>query len=390
MSNVQKLQKVFDTQSLTGKLVQMNEEQANAFIDFMVDESKLMSSVRLIRMQKPLKTIAKLFANGRFLKPGVSGSALSDADAQKASTETIELQSKLVRGKIFVTDEELEDNIEGSSFKETFLRLVARKAANEIEEIAIYARKVSGTALSTLDQFDGFKYRVLTNGNVVDASDTNTFSDRFVAKEKFAKAMKSTKTKYRQGLSYFAASDVLIDYGLLFDTIADSAVRASLQSSILGKSIVEIPLMRVDEPVKTATATTVDGAHTANGTLAVIDAADATGFTAGKYITVAHGTNAEQNYQIVSVSTNAITVDRPIDYDIAADATLHVVTRDGADAMLTNPLNLIYGIQTGGGAISFETERVASVGYYYHFKMRMDFQVENPEATTLITNLEIK
>lgn len=169
---------------------------------------------------------------------------------QQAQTETIDLRSKMVRGAIFITDEELQDNIEGESFKDTFMRLVARKVSNELEEIGIYSRNLGeDNPLSTLDQFDGFKYRMIKDGNVLDASDSGKYSDRLVKKKKFADAMKMLKTKYRQGCQFLCPSDVMIDYGLQFDTVADSAVRAELRSQIIGKPLIEVPLMRVDEPV---------------------------------------------------------------------------------------------------------------------------------------------
>ena len=83
-------------------------------------------------------------------------------------------------------------------------------------------------------------------------------------------------------------------------------------------------------------------------------------------------------------------MDRAVEYDIADEATVHRATKDGADVIFGNPLNFIYGVQTGGGAIQFETERVASLGYTYHFKMRLDFHVENPEAATIITDLSVE
>src|SRR5690606_19610711 len=139
-------------------------EQASEFVNYVVNESKMLQACRVIKMKKPILTIAKLYANGDFLHPGASGVALADSKYAEASTDTIELQSKMVRGAIFVTDEERQDNIEGDGFTNKFLQIIARKVANELERIGIYARKIANP-IASIDQFDGFKYRVLQDGN---------------------------------------------------------------------------------------------------------------------------------------------------------------------------------------------------------------------------------
>lgn len=393
MSKAEKLQKVFDTQTLQGKLVQLNTEQADTFVDYVANESKLLGATRVVKMDRPNKTIAKLYSNGRFLHPGTSWALLDSSKRATASSDTVELSTDMVRGEIFMTDEEIEDNIEGENFKATFMSLIAKKVANELEEISIYSRKVTDVKAdqkSTLDQFNGFKFKLLQAGNVVRASDTTLFADRLVAKAKFAKAMKTLQTKYRNNIQYLTPSDVMIDYGLLFDTVADSQVRAELKSMILNKPLIEVPLMKVDEPViKTAWATDVNGAVTANGTTNQITVTDGSWIAVGKDIVINYWLVSEKVYTVTAKSTHVLTLDRPIEYNIADEATVHVADLDGADVILGNPKNFIYGIQTGDGAIQFETERVAGIGFKYHFKMRMDFQVENPEAATLLTDLKV-
>lgn len=56
-----------------------------------------------------------------------------------------------------------------------------------------------------------------------------------------------------------------------------------------------------------------------------------------------------------------MTLTEGIPYDLADNATVDKVTRDGYDVLLTNPLNLIYGIQISGqgfDGITFERARV--------------------------------
>jgi len=79
-------------------------------------------------------------------------------------------------------------------------------------------------------------------------------------------------------------------------------------------------------------------------------------------------------------------------YEIESGATFTEVTLDGSDALLTDPKNLIYAIQTGGSAsdrIRFEIHRIPGVGYRYYFKMRVDIQIENLDAVVLVKNLKV-
>ena len=66
----EKLAKAFDSATINGKLISLNEEQASAFIDTVVDQSRILKAARVIKMSKPVKTIAKIIDFGDFLKPG--------------------------------------------------------------------------------------------------------------------------------------------------------------------------------------------------------------------------------------------------------------------------------------------------------------------------------
>lgn len=387
MSKLEQLKKVFDNTTLNSKLVHLNEEQATAFVDFMQDESKFLKLVRFVKMSKPTKTIAKLISNGRFLHPWKSGLQLDDSKRAQFAGDTIELVSKMLKGKFMVTDEELSDNVEGLSLTTHLMKILAKKIANELEEISIYGRNVGSNAKTALDMFDGYKFRLLQEGNVLDASNTGVFTTRNITKGKFAKMMKVLATKYRQDVKYFVSSNVAIDYGLLFDTVADSNVRNELRTQILGKSMVEVPLMRVEEPVyATAGATTVANIGAEGAT--TLDLTSASALAVGDSFAVAKGTKMEKIYRVTAKTTNTVTLDRPLEYEVPATTTVHEVTLDGTDAILTNPLNFIYAIQTGGEGVEFESERIPSVGYQYHFKMRLDVAIENPEASVLIHSLK--
>jgi len=210
------------------------------------------------------------------------------------------------------------------------------------------------------------------------------------------KAVKSLPTKYRMNIKHFIPSDVYIDYTELFATSPVVNVRDEITSTILGKPIVEVPLMKTDEPVlKAAGISTTASAAVAQAAIDIgetdFTAPNAAGIAAGDILTIGLGTVEEQTIVVDSVAegevTDTITCTENLTLPIANGATIKEVTLDGADSISTDPNNLIYAIQNT--EMSFETERVYSLGWKYHWKMRIDFAVEQPEAAVLLKNMKI-
>jgi len=82
------------------------------------------------------------------------------------------------------------------------------------------------------------------------------FSDRKTSKDKFKKALKSLATKYRTSLNYLLPSDIYMDYQDLFNDPKNNKTSDDNRTSVYGKPIIEVPLMKVDNPVKNNTAST--------------------------------------------------------------------------------------------------------------------------------------
>lgn len=382
------LKKAFDSGTTNSTMVSLNRELASEFVDFIKDESTLLKKANVVKMKKPIVEIGKMYAPGRFLKPGVAGVKLSQSDYQQFNGQLVTLTSQLVRGAFLVTDEELQDNAEGQGVGEHMMKLVAKKVSNETERAMLYGRKLlSGTPL-TIDQlFDGVITRSIASGNVVDANSLVLFSDRLVNKDKMVKAYKVTPTRIRNDLEYFMPSDVWCDYQNSFDANFNRDV---LIKDIMGRPVNQVALMNTMNPVLvTAGASTTASASAAAGAL-TFTVASATGITAGKYLVLASGTANEQVVLVASVSSNTITATQVLIYPLASGDTVKEVTADGADTLLTYPKNLVVGIQTEGDGISFERERVESVGFIWHYKSRMDITMLEATDSVVVRNLKIK
>lgn len=386
------LAKAFDTNSLNSKVVNLREEQAKAFVDLIRQQSTILSQVRVEKMSAPNKTISTIDAGGRFLKPGTSWVRLSDSDAQKFTTWLVELNSKLVKGFFILNDEEIQDNIEWGNINSTMMTMVAKKVANEMEEACLYGRKRSNPRYINA-MFDWWLRKIIQNGNVIDGTNTALFSDAYVARDKFVKLNKIIPTKWRSpSQKILTPNDVVIDYNELYTSNAN---RSELLDKILGRPILDAPSMSINRPILVSggASTTVNGAATANGTLADLTVTSASGLTAGKSVVIGDGTVDQEAYTILSVNSNTLTFTEPLRQDVPNGATVKECTLNGAEALLTDPMNLILGIQTGGNPsewISFETERIASVGRAFHFKMRSDTQVAIPQASGLLRKMIVR
>ena len=159
-----------------GKLL---PEQANTFIDFVLDEPTILSQVRQVRMNSPQRLINRLGFANRILRAGRNSSAdntgphaseqdngttprtMRAADRAAPATTQIELNTHEVMAEVRIPYEVLEDNIEGESFEQHVMRLIAQRIALDLEEYALNADTLDADALLALD--DGWLVRMTSN-----------------------------------------------------------------------------------------------------------------------------------------------------------------------------------------------------------------------------------
>ena len=161
LSKKEYIQKMVSLPSIT-----LEAEEADRFIDYVVDESVLMKQVaRVVKMGSPTKNIRSLgIGTRRFLYPAATFS--SSDYLKELATNKIALVSKKVRGCVAIFDDDLEDvsSIEsGVTFKDHVMRMVAAQIANELEE-AFYIGDTAGHSGFGSDDirslWDGWSYRI--------------------------------------------------------------------------------------------------------------------------------------------------------------------------------------------------------------------------------------
>jgi len=180
----------------------LNPEQANTFIDFVMEEPTILRQARVVRMNGPRRKINRLgFANRILRAARQVGSAEDDGgndryvrkqDRAAPQTTQIELNTTELIAEVRIPYEVLEDNIEGDNFEAHILRQIAQRAALDLEEWGLWADSASPDAFLALQ--DGWMKRVLTDGNVLD------WNGQGINPDLFASALLSLPQKYLKNL----------------------------------------------------------------------------------------------------------------------------------------------------------------------------------------------
>ena len=230
------------------------DQEATEFIDLVVDESALLSAVRRHDMSAPTVKIDKIGLNGKVFRKGVE--AVDPGETANISAPTqIVLSSSEVIAVARVSDDTLEDNIEGDAFVQHLLRMVAAAGSNELEEMAMYGDTGVADPNGILDLTDGWNKKARAAGaNIVDAT---LDADRFwpgANGVKASKLIKALPTKFRtnrQNLRFIQHPDIYLDMNDVLggqgSGEAFAAITGIKDVPTKGIQNLQMPLMRTDE-----------------------------------------------------------------------------------------------------------------------------------------------
>ena len=380
----------------------LSKEEADRFIDYVVDQSFLKNNARIERMNAPTKTIAKVGIGQKILKPAKS--AIDPGNTVSIVTDQLTLETKEIIAIAEISDDSLEDNIEGDAFVDHLMRMIASQAANELDFMCMYGKRISNSneATDILQLVNGWFTVAKEHGHVLNARDTGLFGDDngYIDPPKLSKVVKTLPNKYRGNkgnLRILVADDIYQDYndylGARAVSTADPYLLGVGRLTYSNIPISAVSLLPVDRPVAV-----VNGVNTklTNDPLAgaiTIQVADAIDIQdgqtlVGQTLALGLGTGYEEVVTVASVSGNTITLQNGLYYSHKAGTTVKQITPNGSDLLLTDYRNLIFGIQRD---IKWETERHARRrSTSFVMTLRVDTQVENPDALVLLEGLTSK
>jgi hypothetical protein len=381
-------------------------DEADKFIDYIVDQSFMKKNARVERMNAPTKTIAKVGIGNKILKPAKS--AVDPGNTVSFDTDQLTLTTKEIIAIAEISDDSLEDNIEHDAFADHLMKMIAAQASNELDLMCMYGKRLPDGEIGSATDINQLVNGWLTlagggdgslrkdKGHVIDARTSGLFSntDGFLEPEKLSRVVKALPNKYRgnkQNLRFLVPDDLYQDYndylGARTVSTADAYLLGVGNLTYSNIPLTPVSLMPTDRPVVKVggASTTTTGAVIGATTLTV---ADATGIANGESLTLAIGTAYEETVVVSSVAGATIVLSTPLQFGHVNGTPVVEVICNGSDLLLTDYRNLIFGIQRD---IKWETERHARRrSTSFIMTLRVDTQIENLDSMVLLKNLKVK
>lgn len=218
-------------------------EQAQKFVRLLIEESVILPLATVKPMRSKKQLIEKVRFASRILRAGTEATPLSAGDRVKPDTSKVELDSKLFRGQVNLSNEVLEDNIEQGSFRQTVMELMGEAISRDIDEIGVQGDTASGD--SFLAQFDGML--AAATSNVVGGGGNPIGSDDLKAA---IKAMPAEFIRNKRKLRFFTSVDAETDYRDTLsarDTVAgDRFLQEDTPIMYSGIPLIDVPLFPED------------------------------------------------------------------------------------------------------------------------------------------------
>lgn len=190
---------------ITGNNGELQVAQAKTFMRLLIKESKIMKLATVTPMQSSKQLVNKIRFNSRILRPGSEAVALPQADRSKPDFSNVEHDAKLFKAEIRLTNEVLEDNIEGENLRDTIMSIMAEAVSRDMDEVIVQGDVLSADPF--LATMDGIVKRA--SSNVVNAGN-NPLSKSIL--RDMLKTMPSEFLRDKGRMRFLTSTDAEIDY----------------------------------------------------------------------------------------------------------------------------------------------------------------------------------
>jgi hypothetical protein len=213
--------------------------QAQAFLQMVTKQGTLLSQVTAVPMKSPKQEIPFIGFKDRILRPRQESVAVAAADRVKPNFAMVELDAKPFIGEVHLSDEQLEDNLEGSQLQQTVLRLIAQRVSIDMEEIAIQGDKTS--ADPTLATMDGLL--VQAKSHVVDAAGATINNDVL---HDLLRVLPQEYRRNKTEMRFYTGSDAELRYRRALaerlTNVGDQFLQGNTPITFSGVGLEEVPL----------------------------------------------------------------------------------------------------------------------------------------------------
>lgn len=187
--------------------------QAQKFMRLLIKDSPLMRLATVVPMQSPKQQLSKIKFGSRVLRPGAEATALPLADRARPDLSQIELDAKLFKAEVRLSDEVLEDSIERGELRQTIMEMMAEAISRDMEEVLINGDTLSADPF--LAVMDGALKQATSN--VVDAGGAAISKNLL---RDMLKTIPSEHLRDKKAMRFMTSVDADLDYR---NTLAERA-----------------------------------------------------------------------------------------------------------------------------------------------------------------------
>ena len=187
--------------------------QAQKFMRLLIKDSPLMRLATVVPMQSPKQQLSKIKFGSRVLRPGAEATALPLADRARPDLSEVELDAKLFKAEVRLSDEVIEDSIERGELRQTIMEMMAEAISRDMEEVLINGDTLSADPF--LAVMDGALKQATSN--VVDAGGAAISKNLL---RDMLKTIPSEHLRDKKAMRFMTSVDADLDYR---NTLAERA-----------------------------------------------------------------------------------------------------------------------------------------------------------------------
>jgi HK97 family phage major capsid protein len=212
--------------------------QAKKFLRILIKESVLLKLATVVPMKAPKQLIESIRFQGRILRAGAESTPLTELERARPHTGRHELDAKLFKAEVRLSNELLEDSIERGALRQTIMQMMGEQISTDMDEIAV--RGDTASTDPTLAQLDGVLKQATTH--VIDGGGATT--NRRLLRD-MMKAMPSQFLRRRKSMRFLTSVNSEIDYrDLLGDretAAGDKYVEEDVPTMYSGVPVRDVP-----------------------------------------------------------------------------------------------------------------------------------------------------
>jgi hypothetical protein len=393
--NQEYLEKAAITTDAIASAGKLNEEQAEKFIDFIMDETGLaQAGVRTVTFRNEKWEVDKIGVANRV---AVAAEEAKDPAVRRGvSHSKVTLQPQDVMVPFELSDLYKRHNIEGDSVEEHVIRMMATTAGNNIEELFLDGNALGPAVLESevveggsSTQYRQDTYLGLTDGLLVQAESGHVYDAENARLDptRFSAGLREMPNKFRKNrsiLKHFLGWDheQLYREGLATRATAMGDLNLEGMSNITAFGVPFYPLSLMQSAPKYVEHVQLNGTTAVDLAYAPITDAVVTTSTLSKNPEAAYV--ADTDY---TIDLAAGTLVRIADQGITDGETVKVTYNTAGRTLLCNPANIIIGV---GLEIGFERDRnIYTRMNEYAIHLAVDIVFEETDAVVLYKNLQL-